>query len=599
MVPISASCTPVRAPNPAPAAKAAGPGTPAPGARPPAEGFSLLPPDSLKAFILVKPRPTDATLTIVPVTDRAFKSAVQVETTRLPAQSWDIQIRLPIDRPVAKGDAIEAAFSMRSVKSASGEADTSLIFEQVGGAFQKSVEYPASAGANWTLFRVPFRAAADYTAGAAQLNFRFGFSPQTVEIGGISLVDFGKSLTNPLPAPVLTYPGIAPNAPWRMAAAARIDKYRKGELTVLVHDFRGRPVPGAQVQVHMLRHAFGFGSAVDENALLGSTPDDKKYQATVLKLFNKAVLENGLKWPGWEWRPGRALRAVKWLRDHHIEVRGHNLVWPSWRYLPLDVRTLRNDPAALRRRIDEHIIQEVTALRGQVSEWDVLNEPYTSHALMDILGKESMVEWFKLAHAADPRPELFVNDFSILSAGGRDTAHQDAYAGVIQYLQANGAPLGGIGLQSHFGDSLTGPDRLLQILDRFAKFGLPLEVTELDVNISDEKLQAQYLRDFMTLAFSYPAIKGIMIWGFWEGRDWIPRAALYRRDWTLKPNGQAWIDLVFHQWWTNATGATGPDGAYRVRGFLGDYEITVSIHGKKRVVRASLPQKGASVVVKI
>ena len=76
--------------------------------------------------------------------------------------------------------------------------------------------------------------------------------------------------------------------------------------------------------------------------------------------------------------------------------------------------------------------------------------------------------------------------------------------------------------------------------------------------------------------FSHPAVTGVLMWGFWEGRHWRPRAAMVRKDWTLKPNGQAWMDLVEKQWWTDERGKTGPDGEYKIRGFLGDYEITAT-----------------------
>ena len=65
------------------------------------------------------------------------------------------------------------------------------------------------------------------------------------------------------------------------------------------------------------------------------------------------------------------------------------------------------------------------------------------------------------------------------------------------------------------------------------------------------------------------------MWGFWDGSHWMNDAPLFRQDWTLKPAGQAYLDLVFKQWWTDESLATGADGAASVRGFLGDYDVTV------------------------
>jgi endo-1,4-beta-xylanase len=156
-----------------------------------------------------------------------------------------------------------------------------------------------------------------------------------------------------------------------------------------------------------------------------------------------------------------------------------------------------------------------------------------------------------------------------------DQPHQNAYLRIISDLIEAGAPLDGIGMQGHFGWYLTPPARVIEILDRFGATSKDLQITEFDVDVSDLQLQADYTRDFLTAVFSHPAIKGFLMWGFWEGRHWKPQAAMYRRDWTPKPNADAFNDLVFHKWWTNADGYTDDGGQYTVRGFLGEYEVQV------------------------
>ena len=131
---------------------------------------------------------------------------------------------------------------------------------------------------------------------------------------------------------------------------------------------------------------------------------------------------------------------------------------------------------------------------------------------------------------------------------------------------------------------LTAPTDLYRIVERFASFGLPLQVTEFDIrfakpkkiyNFSKEelRLQADYTRDFMTVMFSHPAVVGIVMWGFWEGHLYQPSASLYSPDWTIKPNGEAWNNLVFKKWWTDVNGTTDKKGIFQNRCFLGDYEI--------------------------
>ena len=151
--------------------------------------------------------------------------------------------------------------------------------------------------------------------------------------------------------------------------------------------------------------------------------------------------------------------------------------------------------------------------------------------------------------------------------------------------------------------NLTPPAELLETLDHYAVFGLPLQITEFDVRFgkqgefmgpspAEETLQADYTRDFLIAAFSHPRVVGVVMWGFWEGRHWYPSAALYRKDWSIKPNGKVWKDLVLRQWWTREKGITGDDGMFRTRGFLGEYELTASYAGQTVAEHLSLGPEG-------
>jgi len=398
-----------------------------------------------------------------------------------------------------------------------------------------------------------------------------------------------------------SYDGRAPGAAWRDAARRRIEKHRKANLAVTVTGADGKPVRSAQVAVAMQRHAFGFGSAVAADCIERGGDDGKQYREVIRTWFSKVVFENDLKWPHWENPAGRArtLKALDWLSEHGIVVRGHCLVWPSWKRMPRDLGRLKNDKPALRRRIVDHIRTEVTTLKGRIADWDVINEPFWNHDVMDVLGNEVMVEWYKAAQAADPATVLYLNDQNILAGGGTDRKHQDHYEQTVRYLQEAGAPLGGLGMQCHFGGNLTPPERLVEVLDRFAGFDLPIQVTEFDINTKDRRLQADYMRDFLTAVFSHPRVEGILMWGFWAGRHWKPEAALFDRGWTLRPHGEAWRDLVLKEWWTREDGSTDAHGRFQACGFLGAYEVTVSAGGKTRTVKVTLGKGGAAVSVQL
>ena len=162
---------------------------------------------------------------------------------------------------------------------------------------------PATAGAAWKKVTLPFAVTRDYAEGEAEVAFTLGMAAQTVEIGGIELLNYGttKKVAD-LPFTRIGYQGSEPTAAWRKAAEARIEKIRKGDLTVVVKDAAGKPVPGAQVAVRMKKHAFLWGTAVNAASFSNGrmAPENlERYKQEILKNFNVAVMENENKWPQW------------------------------------------------------------------------------------------------------------------------------------------------------------------------------------------------------------------------------------------------------------------------------------------------------------
>jgi GH35 family endo-1,4-beta-xylanase len=426
-----------------------------------------------------------------------------------------------------------------------------------------------------------------------------GQQVQTFEIAGVEIRHYGPGVQAGDTGLDLRYEGAAEDASWRAAAAERIERIRKADLRVRVVDAEGRPVEGAKILARMTKHEFCFGTAIAAEQLLGTSADSDRYRRAFLDLFNCAVFENDLKWPSWERNRQRALDGLRWMRDHGIaRVRGHNLVWPSWRYLPADLPGLAVTPDALRKRINDHIVEIVNVTRGWVTEWDVINEPYNNRDLQSVLGDEEMARWFQTARREDPYASMYMNDYSILSAGGGDFLHRNHYFNTISFLREKGAVVDGIGMQGHF-SAPTPPELMLSILDRFSVFGVPITITEFDYNSKDAALQAQFTRDLMTVLFSHPAVDGFLMWGFWEGRHWLPDGAMIRRDWSTKPNYDVYRQLVFSDWRTAAEGESDAEGAWTVRGFRGEYEIEAFHGDRKQTVSAALPAAGAEIVVKL
>jgi len=150
------------------------------------------------------------------------------------------------------------------------------------------------------------------------------------------------------------------------------------------------------------------------------------------------------------------------------------------------------------------------------------------------------------------------------------------YLDLITELRNGGAPIDAIGIQGHIGRQPRNPAQVITDLDLFHSTGLPVQITEFDVNSPDEELQADYTRDFLIACYSHPVVTGFTMWGFWQGAHWKPDAAMFRKDWAPKPNAAVWRDLVINQWKTNITEISGGKGEMNFRGHLGRYEITVT-----------------------
>jgi GH35 family endo-1,4-beta-xylanase len=231
----------------------------------------------------------------------------------------------------------------------------------------------------------------------------------------------------------------------------------------------------------------------------------------------------------------------------------------------------------------------------------VINEAVSHTVVEDFMGTQFLAEVFKQAKAVDPDAKMYINDFAMLSGGAVDDARIDKYYKLIERLIAAGAPIEGIGEQAHFATTLVPPEKMLDILDRFSSFKLPIQITELDIACApDEHLQADYMRDFYTTAFSHPNVNGITLWGFYDGCHWMPGAGLWRSDYSPKPAADVYSNLVTRAWSTDTTGPTSTAGVFETRGFLGRYIITISAPGMQTTtVDADLTNTGTQVTAQL
>ena len=546
---------------------------------------------------------------VVEVTGAPFQKAFQIETKKRVDRDYMIQFTRPNTEAVKSGDVLMLTFYARAVRpiAETGVGQVNISLYTTDEPRERAGRAEVLVDGEWKKYYVAWTAfmkkhAEPVVPGKMALALAMGVPPQIVQIAEARVLRFPAGVTaDALPHEETTYAGREPDAAWRAAAAERIEKYRKGNLTVEVVDAAGHPVPGAQVHVEMKRHAFGFGSAFSETRIVKmKDADADRYREEFPKLFNCGTVESGLKWS--EWVKGRevTLRALDWMDAHGIRVRGHNLVWPQWNRLTfLDdavVKQARRSPADLQKLLVDHIRDELTPLAGRCFQWDVVNEAMSHKDFLNFQGPEAIVEWFKLAHEIDPKAQLAVNDIVLHmpngGPGGSAIPPEDDFYHYLKVLKDKGAPLAGIGLESHL-SRMTPPVELLQQFDRYAEIG-SINITEFDASIDDEQLQADMTRDYLTVCFSHPAVENFIMWGFWDGQHWRKNAPIFRKDWSLKPGGQVYRDLVFKQWWTDQTSSADAKGKLQTRAFLGDYTITATHNGKTATQPLTLTREGGT-----
>lgn len=499
-------------------------------------------------------------------------------------------------------DVILITFFLRSV----GERGQVNFFAEDATTYAKEAFYTMPVDTSWRRYFVPIALTKGYASQGLVAGFHLGAQAQTIEIGGFTALDYGKSYSlEALPNDINNrfYEGWEPQADWRSEAAVRIDSLRKANLEIRTQTANGDPIANGLVEVKMLQHEFAFGSAVTADKIAGNNAYNRIYENKIIDLdgeghgFNWVVFENDMKWPAWEqgWLVSKPelVKAVGWLRSHNIKIRGHTLVWPGNDNLPPDVRSNINDIPFVKNRINQHIEEILTwpGIAGETAEWDVINETVTNTSIETAFsgqagyptGREIYAEIFDKTRQVDSSLVLYINDYMTLSQQNKaGSVPYERLRSNIQELVAADVGIGGIGFQGHIGGFPNGIPDVLETLDDFyQEFGLTAKITEFDLpTYVVDTVAAAYLEDFLTAVFGHPSVDGFMFWNFWDGSTWRSEGSnLFNRDWSMTLPGETFMDLVFEEWWTEESLQTDANGVGTVRGFKGLYEITYTCDG--------------------
>ncbi|UCD37974.1 MAG: endo-1,4-beta-xylanase [Fidelibacterota bacterium] len=248
--------------------------------------------------------------------------------------------------------------------------------------------------------------------------------------------------------------------------------------------------------------------------------------------WNQVTPENAGKWGSVEstrdvmnWSGLDA--AYNLAKNNDFPFHFHVLVWgaqqPAW-----------IDGLQLAEQLEEitEWFQAVADRYDDIDYLEVVNEPLPGHNPPDgtgdranykaALGSDGETGWdwvlnaFRMARDIfPPDTKLMINEFNILSAPPGSIALAD-YLTIIRLLQAEDL-IDIIGAQGHAFSTTVPVVDMRRNLDSLAATGLPIQITELDIDGTSDAIQLQSYQRIFPALYEHPGVEGITLWGWRRG----------------------------------------------------------------------------------
>lgn len=232
-------------------------------------------------------------------------------------------------------------------------------------------------------------------------------------------------------------------------------------------------------------------------------------------------------------RPDRLVRDAE---ARGLGVFGHTLIW--YAQAAPSFERLAGDRAAFAAAYRQYVLDVAGRYRGKLVGWDVVNEPvaeqgdgYRDCVWRGALGMDYVRLAFEHAREADPDAPLFLNDYNLELFPKK----RAAFLRLAEDLMKAGAPLGGLGTQTHLVADLA-PGSVRAAVRDLASLGLPVHVSELDVSLNADRLavfrrgdlearQAALAAETVEAVMDLPERQrfGITVWGARDADSWLRR----------------------------------------------------------------------------
>ena len=399
-----------------------------------------------------------------------------------------------------------------------------------------------------------------------------------------------------------------------------IEKYRKGDLEIRIKDKDGAPIKGARVTLSQKSHEFKFGANLFMLDEMESTEKNEKYKKAFAETFNIATLP--FYWNATEPERGR-LRyeknstpmyrrppidlCMEFCEQNGIEPREHALAYvslfPKW-LNDLSIPEIKRELERRYQEISERYADKIPTI--EVTNELLWESKYV--AVPSIYEENDYLDFaFALAKKYFPKNQLAINEAPFVwRENARTTDHYYSYAEAAMH---RGNRIDAIGMQYHLfckQDEIyqatrkyLSPEWLYRHMDLYARFGKPLQVTEITIpafsnDPENEAVQAELIEWLYSIWFSHPAMEQIIYWNLVDGYAYVndPEkikdsqgdmtigenvyyGGLFRFDMTPKPAFFAIQNLIKKKWHTDTSLVTDTEGRAKMRGFYGTYAFTV------------------------
>jgi GH35 family endo-1,4-beta-xylanase len=360
--------------------------------------------------------------------------------------------------------------------------------------------------------------------------------------------------------------------------------------------------PNVEVTVRQKRHAVLFGCSEFSSLFYANGEFEGEQKQIAEERYDRlADLLNAVTLPfyGGRFEPEqgkpdtvRVKKAAEFFKQKGMTLKGHPLCWHT---VCADWLMELSNEEILNTQL-ERVTREVQEFAGLIDMWDVINETVImpvfdkyDNAVTRICqqyGQEILCHMlFAQAKEAAPQATLLINDFNT----------SEEYADLIDRLLYQGVQIDVIGIQSHMHQGYWGREKTAEVLERFARFKLPLHFTEITLisgeimppeigDLNDYKReewlstpdglarQAREASEFYEDLFAHPLVQAITWWSFNDGLWLNAPAGLISKDSQPKPVYDELYKRIKGEWWLDEEKhLTDEKGEITVTGCFGDY----------------------------